>query len=385
MYIATLLGLALGTLSGILPGIHPNLLSAIIIQTQLQNQAIIIFIAAMTYTFLSVIPTIHLSSPDPESALALHPSQQYTMKGKSHEAVLLTLVGALISLCFMVALTPFFTRILKPLYYVISKFIPFLLLLTALFLILHQKRKILAAIIFVSSGVLGYVSLNSNMTNPLLPLFTGLFGIPSLIINTTSSNIKQKITEPSFSKKSLKTIFGSLLYGSFFSFLPSLGPAQAATVQSQFSKNKSKRDFLILTGCLNMINTIFSVVTLMELNVARNGAVAIIKDLGYLDPKNLYGLIFLSMIVAFPCTVACLVVSRIFIKLKNKISTKTLSRITIIFLVMVTLIMAKIPGVILLLFASILGYIPYKVKTTKTTLMGCLMIPTMIFYFSRMF
>mgnify|MGYP001559416046 CR=1 FL=1 len=133
-----------------------------------------------------------------------------------------------------------------------------------------------------------------------------------------------------------------------------------------------------------MINTIFSVVTLMELNVARNGAVATIKSIGYLDPKKLYGLIFVSMIISFPCTLACLLASRIFIKIKNAISTKKLSRIIIVFLVIMTLVMAKIPGLILLIFASILGYIPYKVKTAKTTLMGCLMIPTMIFYFSRM-
>ena len=385
MYLATIIGLLLGIISGIVPGIHPNLIALLVAGTLLENREIIIFVAAMSYTFLSTIPTIYLSAPDADSALSLHPSQKYAVNGRAHEAVILILIGTLISLSFMMALMPLFKKILKPFYHSIENLIPFLLLITALFLILHQNKKIMAAIIFVLSGALGYAALNINLTDPLLPLFTGLFGIPALIVGMQSTNVRQKITQPKLSKKSLKIILVSLFYGSFFSFLPSLGPAQAATVQTHFSKNTSKKDFLILMGCLSTINTIFSIVTLMELNAARNGAIAIIRDLGSIDLKMLNDLLAISLIIAFPSTLLCLCISRGFIRIKNSVNQKMLSRIIILFLFSITLLISHLPGIMLLIFATVLGYLPYKINVTKTTLMGSLMIPTMIFYFSRMF
>ena len=385
MVLDIIYGFLIGTFTGIVPGIHPNLTAGLLLETNLTSLTTIIFVSAITHTFLNTIPTIHLSSPDPESALALHPSQKYAQEGRAHEAVLLTLIGSLVSLIFLISLVPLIRKMIKPVFNSLESVIPFLLLITALFLIFHQRNKLIATVIFATSGILGYFVLNSEINNPLLPLFTGLFGIPSLLINTNETPAKQKLTEPSLSKKSLKTITHSLFYGSFFSFLPSVGPAQAATIQSQFSKNKSKRDFLILIGCLNTVNILFSVITLIELNKARNGAVAAIKTLGSISLPELTKLFYIALLLAFPCSLACILLSRTFIKIKNKISTKKLSRMTIGFLLIITFILTKYKGIIILILASVLGYLPYKLRTTKTTLMGCIMVPTLIYYFLRMF
>ena len=376
-------GLLLGTFSGLIPGIHPNLLAVTIANLNLLNSTVIIFAAALTHTFLNTIPTIHLSSPDPESSLALHPSQEFSQKGKAHEAVLLTLVGSIISLILLLGLIPILLKIVKPIYHFINSSIPFLLLITALFLILKQQNKLIASSIFIASGIIGFFSLNSNIEQPLTPLFIGLFAIPSLLINTDKNKKRQKITEPILTKKSLITIKNSLFFGTLFSFLPSVGPAHAAAVQSQFTKNKSKRDFLILTGCLNTINILFSVVMLIELNKARNGAIAVIQDIGYTNMATLNELFYISLLLVFPCTVLCIFSSRMFLKIKNKINAKKLSILTITFLIFISYLLSNFGGLIILLAASIIGYLPYKLQTTKTILMGSLMIPTLIFYFSR--
>ena len=378
-------GLLLGTFTGLIPGIHSNLVAVTIANLNLLNSTIIIFTAALTHTFLNTIPTIHLSSPDPESALSLHPSQEFSQKGKAHEAVLLTLIGSTISLVFLLSLVPLLLKIIKPFYQNFNSSIPFLLLLTALFLIFKQKNKLIALAIFIASGVIGFISLNLNIEQPLTPLFIGLFAIPSLIINTDKNKKKQRITEPTLTKKSLITIKNSLFFGTFFSFLPSVGPAQAATVQSQFTKNKSKGDFLILTGCLNTINILFSVVMLMELNKARNGSIATIKEIGFTDLLALKELFYISLLIVFPCVMICIFSSRIFLKIKNKINAKKLSKLTITFLITITYFLSNFSGIIIVLVSSIIGYLPYKLKTSKTILMGSLMIPTLIYYFSRMF
>ncbi|MBT3865516.1 hypothetical protein HOF78_00245 [Candidatus Woesearchaeota archaeon] len=380
MLLQTLAGVLLGTITGLIPGIHPNLVATVLSNVAFDGMITIIFITAIAHTFLNTIPTIHLSSPDPESALALHPSQEYSQKGKAHEAVLLTLVGSVISLIFISIMIPLMLKIIKPTYYTIEKIIPLFLLLTAIFLVLHQKNKLIALGIFVLSGIIGYVALNSQINEPLLAIFTGLFGIPALLINSEKNVTQQKITEPEITKDSLNTITKSLFFGSFFSFLPSVGPAQAATIQTTITKNNSKGDYLILTGCLNTVNILFSLVMLIELNKSRNGAVAVIRELGFSNLSEIFNLFALSLMILFPCTLACILLSRAFVKLRNKISTKKLSRATIILISSITLALSGILGFIFMIVSSVIGYLPYRLKTSKTVLMGSLMIPTLIFY-----
>lgn len=380
MLISTISGIILGTITGLIPGVHPNLVATVLSNVNMEGIITIIFITAIVHTFLNTIPTIHLSSPDPESALALHPSQEYSQQGKAHEAVLLTLAGSILSLIFLSALIPLTFKIIKPTFYTIEKIIPIFLLLTAIFLIVHQKNKLIATGIFITSGIIGFVALNSQINEPLLAIFTGLFGIPSLLINSEKNNIKQKITEPEITKKSLGTIIKSLFFGSFFSFLPSVGPAQAATIQTTITKNNSKRDYLILTGCLNTVNILFSLVMLIELNKSRNGAVAVIRDIGFTSLSEIFDLFALSLIILFPCTVACILFSRTFVNLRNNISTKKLSRATIVLISSITLYLSGIIGFLFMIVSSVIGYLPYRLNTSKTVLMGSLMIPTLIFY-----
>ena len=380
MLLQTLAGITLGTFTGLIPGIHPNLVATVLSNVAFDGMITIIFITAIAHTFLNTIPTIHLSSPDPESALALHPSQEYSQKGKAHEAVLLTLVGSVISLILISALIPLMLKVIKPTFYTIEKIIPIFLLLTAIFLVIHQKNRLIAAGIFLLSGIIGYIALNSQINEPLLAIFTGLFGIPALLINSEKNTVQQKITEPKITKDSLNTITKSLFFGSFFSFLPSVGPAQAATIQTTITKNKSKGDYLILTGCLNTVNILFSLVMLIELNKSRNGAVAVIKELGYTNLSEIFSLFSISLMVLFPCTLACILLSRVFVKLRNHISTKKLSRATIVLISSITLLLSGVAGFILMILSSIIGYLPYRLHTSKTVLMGSLMIPTLIFY-----
>jgi len=372
-------GVLLGTITGLIPGIHPNLI-AVVLAGIFTDSTVLIFTTALTHTFLNSIPTTYLSTPDPDTALSLHPSQEYAKKGRAHEAIILTIIGSLLALILMIIISPLLFKIIKPLFRTINTAIPSLLILTATFLIIRQKNKLLAAGIFLLSGILGIISLNTNISEPLTPLFTGLFAIPSIIISSNEKTSTQKLTEPKLHKKNLKTILKSLPFGSFFSFLPAVGPAQAIVVQQQFTKQKNKKDFLILTGCLNTINIIFSLIMLIQLNKARNGAIAVIKDQGFINIPQLSNLFCIALIITLPCTIIGILSSRLFLKLKNIINPKTLNNSIICLLVFIIFILSHTKGILVLVIASVIGYIPYKYNLSKTTLMGSLMVPTIINY-----
>src|SRR3989344_5136920 len=104
--VAISIGVLAGIVTGLTPGIHINLVSVSLITIspfllQYTSPLIItIMIIAMgiTHTFLDAIPSIFLGAPDPETALLILPGHKMMLKGKGYEAVILTVIGSIISL-----------------------------------------------------------------------------------------------------------------------------------------------------------------------------------------------------------------------------------------------------------------------------------------------
>jgi len=89
-----------------------------------------------------------------------------------------------------------------------------------------------------------------------------MFGISALFISLNNKVIipKQEISEVRIEKKKITRALGStFIAGGLCSFMPGLGPAQAAILGSQLNKNLGNDGFLILVGGLNTINMVFIV------------------------------------------------------------------------------------------------------------------------------
>src|SRR3989338_3175265 len=110
--VAMLLGIACGTFTGLLPGIHINLIASILLANILFFEkfhlALTIFITAMstTHVFLEFIPSIFLGAPDEDSFLSILPGHEMLKEGKGYEACILALYGCLFSLILIAILFP---------------------------------------------------------------------------------------------------------------------------------------------------------------------------------------------------------------------------------------------------------------------------------------
>jgi len=88
--IALLLGVCAGTISGLTPGIHVNLISLILISlssyflgfTSPIVLGVFIISMAVTHTFLDSIPSIFLGAPDADMALGVLPGHKLLLKEK---------------------------------------------------------------------------------------------------------------------------------------------------------------------------------------------------------------------------------------------------------------------------------------------------------------
>ncbi|OGJ21235.1 hypothetical protein A3K73_02345 [Candidatus Pacearchaeota archaeon RBG_13_36_9] len=396
LFIALILGIIAGCLTGFLPGIHINLVAALLfgassmLLLNFPPLALVIFIVAMsiTHTFVDFIPSIFLGAPDDEAFLSVLPGHEMLNKGKGYEAVILTLYGSIAAIFMILLLAPVFILFLPKTYNSLKLIMPFILILASFFLFYFDKKsRLLAVIIFFMSGILGIASFNLGLADPLLPLFSGLFGSSSLI---TSIMKKQKIPKQKITKlKNIKikrksivqVLVASFIASPLCSFLPGMGSGQAAVIGSEVTGDLDRKEFLILLGAVNTLVMGLSFVALYSIKKARTGTAVfagkIIPDLAAGDLYFILGTIFLSGITAFFLTIF---LARISVKMLFKVNYSKLSLVILLFISAIVIYFSNFLGFLIFFVSTFLGLACIFLNIRRTHLMGCLLLPTILYY-----
>ena len=387
-------GILLGIFTGLIPGIHVNLiavslltLSPLLLEfASPLTLSLVIVGMAITHTFLSTIPSIFLGAPDSDNVLSVLPGHKLLLEGKGYEAVALTVVGSLASLLLCIAIIPLLMMFIDFSYPFLKEKIGFILVVASVFLLYKEKNGHLwALIVFLLAGVLGIIVLTGSLTsNPLFPLLSGLFGISSLLISL-SSNTKippQVVSNPSLpTSEGIQAISISVVIGSLCSTLPGLGPAQAAIIGSQFMKKSNAKSFLVLVGGLSTVNMIASFVTLYLIDKARNGAVITISQiLTSLSKTEFIVLVAASLITSGFATILALKLTKVFSRVMCKINYRTLCISIISLITILVVILSGFFGLLILIVATCLGIVPPLKNVGRNHLMGCLLLPIILFF-----
>jgi len=395
--IATLLGIAAGVISGLVPGVHINLVSVILISVSayLLNftapLTIAAFIIAMgiTHTFLDAVPSIFLGAPDAEMALLVLPGHRLLLNGQGYEAVKLTVIGALLSLIATIAILPILIPLSPLIYRFLQPYIGYILIFVVAYMILIEKKKdkiFWSFIVFSLSGILGMIVLTlPNISQPLLPMLSGLFGLSVLLIslNQKVSLPKQRITESITipKKNSIKAIAASVFSGSLTGLFPGLGPAQAAVVAMQIVGNIGEYAFMVLISGINTVNFLFSLVSFYTINKARNGAiVALMEIVKSISLKELIVLTAVALVAGSLAAYLALFFSKIFSSLINKVNYNFLAISIIILITIMVFFFSSWIGILILITSTALGIIAPTLGVKRTHSMGCLLLPVILFF-----
>lgn len=390
--LAIFMGIIAGTITGLIPGIHINLVALLLFISsafflQFTSPIILaVFIIAMsiTHTFLDFIPSIFLGAPDESTALSVLPGHRMLLEGKGYAAIKLTTIGAFFGLLVAIALTPFFL-VTAPLFYpFLVKIMAFLLIAVAAFFILTEEKRTWALLIFMISGILGISTLNLTIVKQaLFPLFSGLFGI-SLLTISFLKNVrlpKQKIESINIEREEIsKTMSLSILASSLVSFLPGIGSAQAATVASTLKKQDEK-GFLVMLGAINSIVIILSFVALYAIQKPRSGvAVFAGKFLPFLNQQQLWLLLIAALVAGCISVFLALFFARIFVKKVMKINYKWLCFSIILFIVALSLIISGPISLIVIAVGASIGIVTSIIGIKKIHMMGSLLLPVIFYY-----
>ena len=387
--ISLIMGVLSGTITGLIPGIHINLIGVFLISlsaslfSSKNKSYLIIFISSMaiTHTFIDFIPSIFLGCPDTDTELSILPGHELLKKGQGYQAIILTCYGSLAAIFILILIFLPSMLIIPKIQNILPTIIPGLLIFCSFFLVSKETKKFFAILIFLISGIFGYVVLNfSSINQPLLPLLSGLFGSSMLItsIKNKTQIPKQEVKKPKI--KLFKPLLGSLIASPICSFLPGLGSGQAAIIGNSISKT-DKKGFLVLLGATNTLVMGFSFITLYLISKTRTGAASAIKEIiGNLNLNLLILIlitIFISGIISFFLTKN---LAKFFSQKIHKINYTKISIITLIVLSIIILVISKFMGLIIFIMSTLIGLFCIFLKVRRTNMMGCLLIPTIILY-----
>lgn len=387
--LSLLLGILSGIFTGLTPGIHINLIGAIVVSSSFSLFAginpifIIVFIVSMSiaHIFVDFIPSIFLGAPEDGTELSVMPGHEMLKKGLGYEAVCLTSLGCLYGIfVFVVSIIPLYLIALK-IHELIIGVIPFILILISFSLIFMEKKKFNALIAFALSGILGLIILNMEIKEPLLPLLSGLFGASGLILSIkTKTEIGKQIIVEKVAIKKLKIILTSALVSPLSIFLPALSSGQIAIIGNQISRS-DKKGFLFMLGMINSLAMSFSFLALFLLSKTRTGSAAVIEELAGIPSGKIFALI---TIVIFISGIASFFISRIlarnFLRLLEKVSYVKMSYFVLIVLSVVTFMVSGFLGLSVLIVSTLTGIYCISLNVKRTQMMACLILPTIVLY-----
>lgn len=183
-----------------------------------------------------------------------------------------------------VVLLPIFAILLPPIYWAIKPYIYLILVLAVVYMIKRLNRNLYSMIwstfLFIFPGILGWVMLNTPLSTNvfLLTIFSGLFGVSTLIYSLTQNSTvptQNKHHNFKINKNVLRGIFAGGIAGSILGFLPGMGPAQGSILAQELSGGgdigENREGFLVAMGGVNVSDALFSLIAIYLIGNPRSG------------------------------------------------------------------------------------------------------------------
>ena len=382
-FLAILIGAVLGIFSGLVPGVHSNTITSILVQLSIDPSFLgFIIIATLAgHTVFEFLPAIFLGIPDENTVVSVLPGQRMLLQGRSAEAIRTCAFSLLLSTLLSLMLFPL-SLVLFPLLFsfVEPLMLPFLLA-ASLFLLLTEKevQKIaFASLIFLLSGTFGFFVLNSPVKDPLFPAFTGLFAMSSLIASVRTKQELPEQKDRPFNFDFLKFVAAGVVLGMLADLFPGISaPAQIAVFASAFLVFGEPRHYLALVSSIAASHAIFGFSSLIAINKARMGALVALRDVVEISLPTA-----LPYIAAFALVVGLASLALLFFSRRAKELVKVnfthFNLVLIFYILGLVLIICGPAGIIILAASTAIGSLPLFLGVRRTHVMGLIIVPSII-------
>ena len=385
-----LAGCILGIITGLVPGLHSNTVSFILVAfaaTQDFNVALAVVAMNVVQAFVDFVPNIMIGAPDSGNFVGVLPGHYFFLRGEGLYAIRLAIAGGIIAVLASVPVAAILFLFLVQAEDFFVALMPALLAVVLGIMVMNGKdarKKLFSLCVVLMSGILGIIALRSvNFGDALFPLITGFFGAAGILysMNSNESGIAQEDIAKRIdaSKITVMGLIGVVAAG-LISIMPSIGPNQAAVIAKEIRGGVKKDEFLLMAGSIAVANVLFGIVVLFALGKIRSGAAAAVRELSGLGFEQMI-LIFAVAILAAGIGAFSAEVLGSWVSGKiRKINYNVINSAVMVFMVAAVFALNGIIGLLILLASTAIGIFAVSTKTNRSCCMACLMFPTILFY-----
>ena len=409
LIIACFIGIAIGTTTGMIPGIHVNTAGAILFASSQALLAIVspeflcVLMVSMSiaHALIEFVPSMLLGVPQEGTATSILPGHRMVLQGRSKEVIRIVSVGGFGAIIVTILMLPVFAIVLPVLHDITKPFTWMILLVASIYLtysLTANFRDFLWAILlFVLSGILGWIIFQTPISSgtTLMCIFSGLFGISTILFSLNDSSTiphQNPFYELNLDYNKYKSIFAGGITGAILGFLPGFGPAQGTVIAQAVSGTNDNDDddtvnFLLATSGLNISDCLFSLIAIYIIGNPRSGIAVYMSYLIFeMGLNHLVIFIFASLLAVSVSLVLSLKLGDSFSRLMGGVDYRKLSIGVIVLQVVILYIFIfyyKAPVhymTLALITSTAMGMLPHYIGVGKSHLMGVLIIPAIVIY-----
>ncbi|WP_299525669.1 tripartite tricarboxylate transporter permease [uncultured Methanobrevibacter sp.] len=406
---ACFIGIFVGTLTGMIPGIHVNTAGAILFASStfllgfLSPEFLCVLMVSMSiaHALMEFVPSMLLGVPQEGTATSILPGHRMVLQGRSKEVIRIVAVGGFGAILITILMMPIFTLTLPFLHNFTKPYTWIILLVASIYLtymLTNSKKDFLWSLfLFLISGILGWTIFQTPVSSgvSLMCIFSGLFGISTILFSLNDNSTiphQNKFYDLNLNFNKFKSIFAGGITGAILGFLPGFGPAQG-TIIAQAASGTSDNDdddtvnFLLATSGLNISDCLFSLMAIYIIGNPRSGiAVYMSYLISDMNINHLIIFIFASLIAVSISLVLCLKLGDSFANIMDGVDYRKLSIFVIILqigILYVFIFYYKAPIFYMslaLITSTALGMLPHYIGVGKSHLMGVLIVPAIVIY-----
>jgi putative membrane protein len=409
LVIACFIGIAIGTTTGMIPGIHVNTAGAILfasstfLLTIVSPEFLCVLMVSMSiaHALIEFVPSMLLGVPQEGTATSILPGHRMVLQGRSKEVIRIVSVGGFGAIIVTILMLPIFA-IALPVLHDVSKPYTWMILLVASVYLTHRLSRnfrdfLWASLLFVLSGILGWIIFQTPISSgiTLMCTFSGLFGISTILFSLNDSSTiphQNPFYELNIDYNKFKSIFAGGITGAILGFLPGFGPAQGTVIAQAVSGTNDNDDddtvnFLLATSGLNISDCLFSLIAIYIIGNPRSGIAVYMSYLIFeMGLNHLAIFIFASLIAVSVSLVLSLKLGDSFSRLMGGVDYKKLSigvialQVVILYLFVIYYKAPVLYMTLALITSTAMGMLPHYIGIGKSHLMGVLIIPAIVIY-----
>ena len=444
---SSLIGTSVGFCTGLVPGLHVNNVAAVVVAGSASTLAVFsalgglvgceaspllvacfLVSAMVSHMFSEAVVATYLGIPSGDT-VSLLPAHRLARAGFGRDAVASSadgsLAGVLVGLAFLAPICMFLGSPLETYSALKAVMGAIVAVLSAVLVgsegfsdgIVQPRRLGLALAVFVWSGTLGMIVLDTeyfassvpevpwiderfvSVSSLLLPLFAGLFGMPTLMLSLGSTSVSEPRLRPRTDGCGVEVVLRrrdvamSVLGGTLVGWIPGMTSGSSATLCAAAMKHTSPEGgstgdavrFIWLYSAISSCGAVLSVGALFMISRARSGIMQAAflflgeddipaTDLGTFAPM---GALLLAMsLSALVSHIAIKGLSEdVLDRLQRTLCSRAATLASMAFLTSLVLALTGVRGGLLFASASTLGLIPPLCGVRRINLMGCLLVP----------